>query len=241
MRYKIFLKLAFLQLAIALIFIGPVQAFSQQRSTSDETEQATLYETLGDIKAFSKRIDNASGDMDRTDAIVDLGSLYLRVVGDSRFSRSKILQGYRGRIGIRLQKARTLIEREQKKAAASKDESRYVTRTEEQSEDDRLESAVVDKQWQLVAHVVGGTAPSMYYGSGLYGTSGHFYRGRVGGLLQDNGDELLNLIRTVLFPDFWQINGGSGRAYYYQPLRIIVIRATMRVHEDLTNLLERLR
>lgn len=224
-----------------LMFCDLVAA--QQKTGKRNAGQATLYETLGDIKAFSKRLDNAEDDVERIDAIVDLGALYLRVVGDPRFFRSEVLQGNRGRIAAKLQKARKLIEKAKRQAAKERGSSasRYVTEASGDVTLRGLESAVIDKQWLMITHAVGGASPSMYYSSGMHGTSGHFYRGRGGGLPDDNGDELLDLIRTIIHPDFWQINGGSGRAYYYQPLRILVVRATQRVHEDMQSLLERLR
>lgn len=230
-------------LAVCLTICLCIDGFAQQGSSSSkpDSKQATLFETLGDIKAFSKRMDNADGDMELTDAIVDLTALYLRVVGDSRFGRSEKLQGYRGRIAARLQKAEKIIVRAKQKAAKNDIKERYVSESDLKASMADVDSAVIDQQWRLVTHAVGGTTPSMYYASGMYGTSGHFYRGRAGGLPGDNGDELLDLIRTVLHPDFWEINGGSGKGYYYQPLRILVVRATMRVHEDIENLLERLR
>jgi hypothetical protein len=232
--------------ALCLILLGSGHLLAQQRRGEQDSGEATLYETRGDIRAFSRRMDNAADDLELADAIVDLGSLYLRVVGDSRFPRSEILQANRGRLAMKLKQAERLVERSRQRAAGKRSEgpksdSRYVVRSSAAPGDDGLESAVVDRQWQLAAHAVGGTGPAMYYASGWHGTSGHVYRGRHGGMLDDNGDELLDLIRTVIHPDFWNINGGPGRSYYYQPLRIIVLTATMRVHEDVTNLLERLR
>ncbi len=249
---------------LCLSLLSGNQIFAQQKSKQKSQRkaralgQSSLYETKGDIKAFTKRFNQASTDVERTDAVVDLCYLYLRVVGDSRFSRSETLQGNRGQIAAKLQAARNDIQKLKRKAAtearkqerqANKSSSRSRHSTSSESTDEmadrqahrNIESAIIDKQWLMLSHITGGTAPSMYYGSGMHGTSGHFYRGRFGGLTGDNGDELLNLVRTIIHPDFWQVNGGPGRAYYYQPLRILVVRATQRVHEDMHSLLLRLR
>jgi len=217
-------------------------------SLGDVDRPIALHETMADIKAFSKRLDRAEDDLASTDAIVDLSYLYLRVVSDPRFYRSQVLQGNRGRIAAKLQKARRAIEKQarnvDRKSIAGSPQTRHDSGAIEPMAEQSatiIESAVIDKQWLLLAHAAGGTAPSLYHSSGLHGASGHFYRGRAGGLIGDNGGQLLDLIQTIIHPDFWGLNGGPGRAYYYQPLRILVVRATQRVHDDLHSLLLRLR
>lgn len=239
-------------LAGLLVVASSSSLDAQQRSTrSGQAEDAqaespaTLWETLADIKAFSRRLDEAETDEQKIDAIVDLSALYLRVVGDPRFAVSERLQGYRGRIAARLKRQENLIARAKHKAARENrgESGRHEgtslgTPVEETRE---FSSAVIDRQWRLMTHAVGGAGPSLYHASGMYGTAGHFYRGQHGGIMGDHGAELVNLIQAILHPDFWQENGGSGMTYYYQPLRILVVRATTTVHEDLEQFLERLR
>lgn len=235
-----------LAVSFTCLFSTTVQAQRSSGTADAEPEPpATLLETLADIKAFSRRLDDAESDAQKIDAIVDLAALYLRVVGDPRFGHSERLQGYRGRIAARLKRQENLIVRAARRAARENgvESSRFAgqaaTVPVEQTRE--FAAAVIDRQWRLLTHSVGATGPSMYHASGLYGTSGHFYRGQHGGMLGDHGAELVNLIQVILHPDFWQENGGSGMAYYYQPLRILVVRATTEVHEDLENFLERLR
>ena len=145
----------------------------------------------------------------------------------------------------RLKRQENLIVRAARKEARENrgNESRHASTPDTLSIEETREfaSAVIDRQWRLLTHSVGATGPSMYHASGMHGTSGHFYRGQYGGILGDHGEELVNLIQTILHPDFWQENGGSMTTYYYQPLRILVVRATTTVHEDLEHFLERLR
>lgn len=232
--------------------------------SKNEKSKVSLKDTKADIKAFSKRMDSAQDDLERTEAIVDLASLYLKIVGDHRFAQSERLQGNRGRIAARLQKYNKQIQRELRKSELEKrkqqqlarrnrnktkskrtdsDEAERSTDSTVSTEIAKLRSAVVDPHWKLLSQAGGGVGPSMYYGSGLDGTAGHFWRnqGHFAGEPNDNGFELVDLIETILHPDFWQTNGGSGMAYYYRPLRILVVRATTTVHEDLEHFLERLR
>ena len=64
------------------------------------------------------------------------------------------------------------------------------------------------------------------------------FGGGVGG---DEAGRLLELIRRVVRPDFWQPTGGPGVVVYDAARRALVVRATSDVHEDLKDLLRALR
>ena len=57
--------------------------------------------------------------------------------------------------------------------------------------------------------------------------------GRGGGGVGDNGQELIDLIQSVIEPRFWDVNGGPGTIFYYAPLHALVVRATSQVHEKI--------
>jgi hypothetical protein len=68
--------------------------------------------------------------------------------------------------------------------------------------------------------------------------------GAIGGQQQperDRGQELVELIQTVIAPDTWDVNGGPGSIYYYAPLRVLVIRQTAAVHGRLGDAMGQLR
>jgi hypothetical protein len=44
---------------------------------------------------------------------------------------------------------------------------------------------------------------------------------------------LIDLITETIDPESWDVNGGRGRIRYYAPLRVLVVRNTLRVHEQL--------
>jgi hypothetical protein len=64
-----------------------------------------------------------------------------------------------------------------------------------------------------------------------------------GGAMQpaDNGQQLVDLIQTVIRPDTWDINGGPGSIYYWRPGRALVIRQMGDVHDDIGGVLGQLR
>ena len=56
----------------------------------------------------------------------------------------------------------------------------------------------------------------------------------------DNGQELVDLIQSVIAPGSWDINGGPGSIYYWQPFHALVVRQTGEVHEEIGGMLEQL-
>lgn len=235
----------FLMTTTLLVFLllglnGPIEGQPNSgRSTADDSA-ATLYVTKGDIQAFSRRLDDAATLQELLDATTDLTALYLRIVADPRFSRSKVLQANRGRIAAKLQQA---VKRIKRSGAETDQVDPYDLAAEPvmQTSRDQWVARVVDQQLCLSAHAVGATGPAMYFASGMHGTSGYFNQHRRAGNPGDLGPALLQLIQSVIHPDFWNVNGGSGRAHYYRAQRVLVVTATMRVHEDMTSLLSRLR
>lgn len=51
---------------------------------------------------------------------------------------------------------------------------------------------------------------------------------------------LVELIQRTVHPDFWETTGGPGSIRYFAIKRVLVIRATTQVHEDLVALLRQL-
>lgn len=64
--------------------------------------------------------------------------------------------------------------------------------------------------------------------------------GSGGGAIADQGWALVELIQRTVHPDFWETTGGPGSIRYFAMKRVLVVRATTRVHEDLVALLRQL-
>jgi len=56
----------------------------------------------------------------------------------------------------------------------------------------------------------------------------------------DAGEDLVELIQTVISPASWDINGGLGSAYYWRPGRAMVIRQNGQVHDQIGDVLRQL-
>ena len=70
-----------------------------------------------------------------------------------------------------------------------------------------------------------------------FGQSG-FGRGVAPG--GDYGPQLVELIQRTIAPMSWDVNGGPGSIYYWQPGRALVVRQTGETHNDIGNLLRQL-
>ncbi len=65
--------------------------------------------------------------------------------------------------------------------------------------------------------------------------------GSGGGALLDEGWRLVELIERIVAPDFWESRGGPGSIRYFAIRRVLVVRATTDVHEQIKDLLTALR
>jgi hypothetical protein len=238
---------------------GPLQVSGESRSSVQPVAEIceirpadravnSIADIRRDIDVFTRRLHTAADSSAKIAAMVDLSGLYLQIVGDDRFASLVQLQGLRSRIEGQLLPSVQQMKRRAQKQAGRNSQSDLVAdepkhhgwRTGDEFSVE-FTTAIVDPHWQVLSHFAGTTGPVSYHGSGLHGSTGHFLRGNGAGQLFDHGPELVSLIETILLPDFWQPAGGEGVAHYYQPLRVLVVRATTTMHEDLTDLLERLR
>jgi hypothetical protein len=64
--------------------------------------------------------------------------------------------------------------------------------------------------------------------------------GEGGAAIGDEGWALVELIQRTVHPDFWEVTGGPGSIRYFAIKRVLVVRATTQVHEDLVALLRQL-
>jgi hypothetical protein len=57
----------------------------------------------------------------------------------------------------------------------------------------------------------------------------------------DNGQDLVDLIQTVIRPASWDVNGGNGSIYYWYPGKCLVIRQTDEIHGEIYDTVDQLR
>ena len=218
---------------LTLASLGILSLVFGTRASAEDPVGRRFQEIHNDIKAFTRRTKNAESDRARANAVVDLCLLHYEITSDPRFSTSPTLRGYRGRIWNRLTTIRKELERKLKRDPTAGPSSLFSDDTQslapEKLDDQWLSQSLAD-QWMILGQTTGGPV-NIVERSGGY----------LGGVLGDFGWDLVRLIEETLKPDFWESSGGPGNIVYYGPLRILVVRATTQVHEDLTDFLERLR
>jgi hypothetical protein len=64
---------------------------------------------------------------------------------------------------------------------------------------------------------------------------------QAAGGIPDTDWQLVELIQRVIAPDFWESRGGPGSIRYFAMRRVLVIRATTDIHEQVRDLLTALR
>ncbi|MCA9070691.1 MAG: hypothetical protein KDA84_17295, partial [Planctomycetaceae bacterium] len=63
----------------------------------------------------------------------------------------------------------------------------------------------------------------------------------AGGGANAEAIKLIDLIQNTIAPESWQIVGGKGSIYYFDLLKVLVVRQTGEVHHQLGGVLEQLR
>jgi hypothetical protein len=144
-------------------------------------------------------------------AVAALCDLYVVLRNDPRYPTSEMLQGDTVKIRRRLL---TIARRREGLLKRNKVEKPSNLSAEVES---ALASALADKSKDLRDLVQ--------------------RSGRAGGGLPDTGWQLVELIQRVVAPDFWDQQGGAGTIRYFAMRRVLVVRATSDVHEQIRDLL----
>lgn len=148
-------------------------------------------------------------------AIAALCDLYVVLRNDERYHSSNMLQGDVAKVRRRLLSAAHRREARLKRDGIERPESLSAT------VDAAIAAALADPQTQVSDLV----EPS----------------GQGGGALPDTGWQLVELLQRVVAPDFWDRQGGPGTIRYFAMRRVLVVRATTDVHEQIKDMLMALR
>jgi hypothetical protein len=253
-------------LAVCFLF-APAYGIAIQVKTAD-SDTRSIGEYRADLKTFMKLSKEDDPQLERN-AVFNLCQLHYEIVTDSRFATSQQLQGIRAVIAKRLQtfskdEKKSKL-REQREAKKSKNQSLVSdptspadssqtdsTDSDVKPDSDSSESGEDDASQGSTGSVSdSGTNDAMYdsaseshftLGALSGGPSQLFgYAGGQFGPPWDHGEELVDLITTVINPSFWRRNGGPGSIQYYQPSLVLVIRASQQGNEEVGDLLQRLR
>ncbi len=162
---------------------------------------------------------NASSDLDLAQSTTALCDLYVLMRHDSRYPESEMLQGDAAKVRRRLLTTSGRLQNKLKRAGILRpaELSPQIDKTlrdvSDQYTTGRIKSLsdLSDDDLMLKASGAGGAA--------------------------DNGWQLIEMIERVVTPDFWDKQGGVGTIQYFAMRRVLVVRATSDVHEQIQDLL----
>jgi hypothetical protein len=184
-------------------------------STADTSLTRLRHETR-ELLTEEATLDDESPDKDA--AISSLCDLYVILRSDPRYASSDMLQGDAAKIRRRL--------------------INISTRRE-----NRLERDGIEKPAGLAEAVDQAIEASLdqQNDSSYSADDGDLANGFAGAPLGSNPWQLVELIQRVIAPDLWDVHGGPGSIQYFAMRRVLVVRATTDVHEQIRDLLMALR
>ena len=169
----------------------------------------------------------ATSAVDKTDAIVDLCDVYVAIRMHPSYEQSDVLRSEGAQVRRRLitanRKLTDQLERDHiSKPVSLSSRVDAVLESESRNRSNASNSAASsDTEARNV--VAGGAGPG---GAGPGGA--------------DESWALVELIQRTIRPDFWEVTGGPGSMRYFAIRRVLVVRATTQVHEELATLLRSL-
>lgn len=171
-------------------------------------------------------------------AAVALCDLYVILRCDPRYANSELLQGDATRIRRRLLSIASRQENQLRREGIEKPPTLALTVNR------AIEASLTQQDQQLLdpvssespAETAPGAAGS--FGAGSLGAGGGaFGGGAVGG----DAWQIVELIQRIVAPDLWDSRGGPASIQYFAIRRVLVVRATTDVHEQIRDLLTALR
>ena len=200
-----------------------------------------------DITAFIKNSKQKQDHSLQVAAILDLCRIHHELVTDSRFQTHDQFKGFRARVATRLKSFQSEVKREMKRRKRMRERQVRLAAQARRRQGDVAKpslpplpdnnSASEPDLWDLALN------ESMYEMGGVTGAPSQFF-GYLGGSFAppwDYGPDLVNLIQRTISPSSWLRNGGEGRIEYYRPSMVIVVSASQRVHDQMTDLLRQMR
>lgn len=188
------------------------------------------HEIEREIGAALKREALAKSFEERAAEAAKLAALFDEIRRDRRLETSDYLPGYQSRIRGRLMKIKKELLRDaareaakQRKAGAESDLTQLPANADPAAAQLSLAFAT---QLDWFASAQGGPAKLISDGAQSRGANG----ATGGGAVPDSSAALIELIERTISPDHWDTNGGPGSIVYYQPLHVLVIRASSEVH-----------
>jgi len=206
---------------LLLLLASPTDAVSEG---ADVVPARSRAEWMEDVTEALR--EQAQGqDIDQPQAVMQLISLYQQVAQDTELGttdRNRLM----AKLHSRMMRVSPKLSRDVEIRQARIELISHHAEQEQQLE--RLERIREDQlvlgRWhQALGQVIG---PGAAGGAGA----------GAGGGLPDHGEELVELIQTVISPEAWEVHGGPMSIFYFKSRRVLVVSATSEVHEKIGGL-----
>ena len=152
-------------------------------------------------------------------AISALCDLYVILRSDPRYPTSDMLRGDAAKVRRRLLSIATRRENRLRRAGIAKPAGLTA------AVDQAIAQSLSDQRHSSAGEATVEREPGGFAGAPLGGDPW----------------QLVELIQRVVAPDLWDVQGGSGTIQYFAMRRVLVVRATTDVHEQIRDLLMALR
>ena len=201
-----------------ILFVG-ITAVSP---ASESDELASITALRNQVSEQLKLAATAEEGRKQDQAIAGLCDLYVVLRSDPRYETHERLKGTAMKIRRRLltvsNRVANQLEREgvQRPKGLKEKVDKAILRSTQQETETLLSSSAKGDVNDIVAS-----------GGAALGTNG--------------GWQLVELIERVVSPTFWESQGGPGTVRYFAMQRVLVVRATSDVHQQLKDLLTALR
>lgn len=205
---------------------------------AESDEPKGYHEYSQEMRDALRREATAESPGRRAAAIRELAAIYTELTEDPRLATSDTLTQMKNKLWSRLTSVKRDLERQI--AREAKDEARpapigrnYASPGETDQADQAGEAAeALAAQLARMAYSLDGPASLAATNEAAFGG---------GAMTGDWGPALVALIERTIAPDKWDTVGGPFSIMYYAPLRVLVVRATAEVHNDLGGVLGGLR
>lgn len=202
---------------LLILTIALVSQATQAASSVDKPLTARdVHELRREVSELLRRDSGTSDEKLRAANVRRMTEVYREVLGDPRLLESPTLQQQKIKLWTRMTRVRDEIRRKLKIEA----------RQSNGPDEDQMVVGELATHLQFASQTLGG--PSVAFSGG-------------GIIVDDFGDELIELITRTIDPDHWDTNGGPGSMFYYRPLMALVVRARSEVHHELGGVLGGLR
>ncbi|EMI21841.1 hypothetical protein RMSM_01226 [Rhodopirellula maiorica SM1] len=238
-----FLRLGCFLLLLTIITTGDVFCQSPPFPGAASTTTPTTLNTPASLSTLSQtastllRAEATASEQSQNElALTALCDFYVLLRSDPRYANSEMLRGDAAKVRRRLIKSAHHVEHRLRRAKVPRPEtlSREVDAILRQGDRDfRSGKRTRLSDWQESVSSDSQSRDAV----AASGQAGGQVGGQAGGAIPDNGWQLVELIQRVVSPQFWDSQGGAGTIQYYAMRRVLVVRATSDVHEQIRDML----